>query len=189
MREHHPELMDTTASSIQPDQLITPDLPLERRGSGDAWYWACSFACGKATTEEMVHWHKRADQTDAETVVDFQGRRGVINTKSGFYKGYRMPLITYLCPKLIWYAVGDPLEIARMCNQITHIGKKRSQGYGRVSEWSVALMDTDLSSLRAIPATEGQPMGIRPPYWLSWQWQLAEISDDQRLAYRNRGDL
>lgn len=183
MRKHYPERMAGSQSSISPDDFIVPELPLERRGEGDDWYWACSFACGEPRQEEIVYWHKRFDQALGEQYVDFRGRRGKIDTRSGGYKSYRMPLVTYLVPRLEWYAVGDADGIRELLRDVTHIGKKRAQGYGRVARWSVEDYPEDLSHLRALPDSGGEEMGIRPPYWLAWQWRPARLSADSRLAY------
>lgn len=180
--ENHPEVLEISQSSIKPEELIVAELPFEKRGEGDKWYWACSFACGKPKAEERIYWHKRFDFDLGIKYIDFGNRRGKVDVKSGQYKNYRMPIITYLIPKLEWYAVGDRAEIERLLSGVTHIGKKRSQGFGRVSRWTVKEWPEDLSSLRAIPDPEGEEMGIRPPYWLAWQWTTAKIPEDGRLA-------
>lgn len=183
IQQNHPELLEVSQSSIPPDELVVSDLPLEKRGEGYDWYWACSFACGEPKREEILHWHKRFDFDLATKHVDFGNRRGKVDVKSGYYKNYRMPIVTYLVPKLEWYAVGELKEVALLVDEITHIGKKRSQGFGRVASWAVEEWTEDLSHLRAIPDPEGDmEMGIRPPYWLSWQWKRARLSDDGRLA-------
>ena len=187
MRQHYPERMAATQSAIKPEDFITPELPFERRGEGDDWYWACSFACGKPQREEIVYWHKRFDDKEAEAYVDFGGRRGKVDTGAGFYKDYRMPLVTYLIPVLSWYAVGDITTVWEMVRAVTHIGKKRSQGYGRVARWQVEAWPEDLSHLRAVPDPAGSEMGIRPPYWLAWQWKPAKVPDDPRLACNYAG--
>jgi len=165
------------------ENMVQAELPLEKRGEGDDWYWACSFACGEPKREEILHWHKRFDFDLATKHVDFGNRRGKVDVKSGYYKNYRMPIVTYLVPKLEWYAVGELKEVVLLVDEITHIGKKRSQGFGRVQRWTVEEWPEDLSFLRAIPDPNGDmEMGIRPPYWLAWQWKRARLSDDRRLA-------
>ncbi len=179
---HHPERMVASASAVRPEDLVDPDLPFERRGEGDGWYWACSFACGVPRAEEITYWHKRFDLAEAEKYVDFGKRRGKVDTKSGFYKTYRMPIVTFLVSELVWYAVGDIETVRSMVRTVTHIGKKRAQGYGRVARWEVEPWHEDLSHLRALPDPSGAEMGIRPPYWLAWQWRPAVVPDDPRLA-------
>jgi len=180
MRAHHPAKLDV---EFTPEDYIEPDLPLARRGRGDARYWACSFACGEPRGEEVVYWHKRFDEEFGTEYVDFQGRRGKVDIKAGHYKSYRTPLVVVLMPKVEWYAVGDKDEVERLLALVTHLGKKRSQGYGRVQKWTVESWSEDLSHLRAIPDPDGDyEMGIRPPYWWSDQWSRCRLSDDPRLA-------
>ena len=187
MHKNRPDL--AYAPIIDYENMVDAELPLEKRGEGDDWYWACSFACGEPKKEEILHWHKRFDFDLGTQYVDFEKRRGRVDVKSGHYKNYRMPLVTYLIPKLEWYAIGDLKQVEALVNEITHIGKKRSQGFGRVQRWTVEEWPEDLSFLRAIPDPNGDmEMGIRPPYWLSWQWKLARLSDDGRLACNYRID-
>lgn len=183
MKLNHPEQLEISSSAIRIDDVMELKLPLEKRGEGDNWYWACSFACGEPKNEEILYWHKRFDVQLAEDYVDFNKRRGRVDVKSGAYKNYRMPLITYLIPKLEWYAVGDWAEIEMLLSYVTHIGKKRSQGLGRVSRWTVEKWPEDLSYLRPIPDENGdQEMGIRPPYWLASQYKLVKFPEDERMA-------
>lgn len=183
MTEEHPERMVASASGISPEELIEEELPLEKRGEGDGWYWAASFACGEPIREEILYWHKRFDFDLGSKYVDFGKRRGKVDVKAGLYKNHRMPMITYLLPKLDWYAVGDKAEVERMIRQITHIGKNRSQGFGRVTEWTVEEWPEDLSHLRAIPDPDGEyEMGVRSPYWLACRKRRTKLSGDRRLA-------
>lgn len=131
------------------------------------------------------YWHKRFDAQEAEECVDFQGRRGKVNVGAAKYKNYRMPLTIFLVPALTWYAVGDMAEVKDLISRVTSIGKKRSQGYGKVRNWMVQETEEDLSHLRAIPNPEGDVIyGVRPPYWLENNVMRVVIPDDGRLAAR-----
>lgn len=179
MRKQHPEVMYLPITDY--NNIIVADLPFEKRGSGDNWYWACSFNTAKPLGEYIMHWHKRFDD-DLEQYIDFAGKRGRIDTKSGKYKSYRMPLVVQLFDRLEWYAFGDQQMVLELCQTITHIGKKSSQGLGAVDYWTVESWPDDWSECRdgavsrAIPAEYGLPAGVeeanivqcglRPPYWL-----------------------
>ena len=52
---------------------------------------------------------------------------------TGMFAGARGPLLT---------PIGDPEAVARLLEPITAIGKKRSQGEGRISSWRVDVVDT-----------------------------------------------
>jgi CRISPR type IV-associated protein Csf3 len=194
IRRNHPDLAELPTMDTR--DIIDAQLPFERRGQGNDWYWACSFNQGTKLGEYIVHWHKRQDD-HMERYIDFQGKRGKIHNKSGKYKGYRMPLVVQLFEQLIWYAVGDLEAILDLCHGVTHIGKKSSQGFGAVDCWTVAPWPEDWSErrqgnvTRALPLREGEPLpagriaryGIRPPYWESGRGRVClmpEVADGQR---------
>jgi len=185
MKENHPELMDADAGKNNPI-IIPDDLPIAKRGAGDDWYYACSFACYTPLKETRRYWHKRFDAQLAEEYVDFGNRRGKVNVRSAQYKNYRIPLNILLIPEITWYLVGDKAEVERMVNQITHIGKKASQGLGLVREWTVESIEEDLSWLRPIPDENGDDfISIRPPYWYHGHMRKVRWPDDARLGARN----
>ncbi len=178
VKRNYPELAYLTVTDTK--DLIMAELPFERRGSGELWYWACSFNTVAPLHEYIMHWHKRQDD-NWEKYIDFKGKRGKIDNKSGKFKAYRMPLVVQLFDRLEWYAVGDPDAVLDLCRDVTHIGKKSSQGLGAVDHWEVESWPEDWSVMkgcnvtRAIPA-EILPEGamgraalqaVRPPYWLS----------------------
>lgn len=180
MRKHHPELV---GQPIDFNNMIEAELPLEKRGEGNDWYWACSFACYEPLKEGRRYWHKRFDQEFGEQYIDFNGRRGSVNIKSGHYKNYRMPLNYILVPQIEWYAVGDKTKIEHLLQQITHIGKKPAQGLGAVKEWIVEVIDKDLSYMRPIPDENGDDFtAIRPPYWYIGNYRKVRWQGNERLG-------
>lgn len=176
MRRHYPDAYYNPSSHMLTNDLIVPDLPLERRGEGDDWYWAASFNTAESQGEYVLHWHKRFDD-HLEKYIDFRGRRGRIDAKSGKYKAYRMPLVIQLFDQLVWYAYGDRDEVQSLLNTLTHIGKKTSQGLGLVDYWIVEPWHEDWSEVangrvtRSLPHLPGgaqgvkRQYGIRSPYW------------------------
>ena len=172
MLEHNPDLLWHTDAGRRGD-LVTPELPLERRELGGEWFWAASFAQYKQLAESIAYSHKRFDDTEAAGRVDFGGRRGKVHTQSGYYKNQRLPLVYIVTPRLVWYAVGDQGEVELLLAMIPGIGKKTATGYGAVAEWMVEPWPIDLSCvdergrpMRALPGANGPDQGgIRPPYW------------------------
>ena len=158
--------------------LIVPDLPFEKRGSGDDWYWACSFNTAAPTMEYISYWHKRFDD-HLSKYLDLEGKSGRINIKSGEFKNYRMPKVCKVYPSLTWYAVGDKKGIEDLCHGVVAIGKKTSQGEGFVKRWEVEEIEKDYSEVgpdgdlnRALinlpEGAKSYRMGfyaIRGPYW------------------------
>jgi CRISPR type IV-associated protein Csf3 len=189
MRRNHPDAYYNASSHMLTNELIEAELPFERRGAGESWYWACSFNAIPSSHEYVMHWHKRFDD-QLEQYIDFQGRRGKVDVKSSRHKAYRMPLVVRLFERLEWYAVGDADAVRDLCSGVTHIGKKTSQGLGAVDWWEVEPWPEDRSVwgpdgrlMRAIPmdsalesrdAVRVERYGIRPPYW----W-----NDHQRVCF------
>lgn len=181
--KNRPDLLETSKSGI--GEIFYAPLPLKRREAEGEWFWACSFACGEPVQEQTRHWHKRFDSQLSEEYVDFQGRRGKVNIGSAQYKNYRMPITVFLIPELSWYLVGDLEEVKALLEDITAIGKKTSQGYGKIRKWVVEPWLEDLSHLRAMPDPEGDDIwGIRPPYWAPQNQVKVRWSEDGRLATR-----
>jgi len=142
------------------------------------WYYACSWAQPQPwwVAEEIRHWNKRFD-TQYSDMVDFEGRRGKVIIEQGRYKAYHMPMFARATLQVEWYCVGDKVEIERLLSLVTHLGKKRSQGFGRVWRWDVEPWSEDWSIWRDGHLTRGVPdedagkalnriyYGIRPPYY------------------------
>lgn len=145
-------------------------LPLARRASGGVWYFACSFAQWEHWVDDRSFWVKRFDQGPAD-LVDFGRRSASVLTASGRYMGYNMPIFCRHALAVRWYAVGDIARLADMLAEITHVGKKIAQGWGRINAWRVEPWAEDWSVwrdgrlMRARPAAEGILYGVRPPYW------------------------
>lgn len=160
---------------------IEPDLSgvLDRRGEGDRWWYACSFNQTPPVTEYTHHWHRRFDD-QMERYINFGKRRGKVDSSSGKYRAYRMPMNVYLFAEpLTWYAVGDADSIRDLLTGVVAIGKKPSQGFGLIDRWEVEPWPEDWSEvgpggklMRAmyeLPAgctgARVRLNGMRPPYW------------------------
>jgi hypothetical protein len=144
------------------------------------WYYACSWAQPQPwwTAEGRDHWNKRFDSKFAD-LVDFSGKRGKVVIEQGRYKAYHMPLFYYVADKVEWYCVGDRTRIADLLSTVTHAGKKRVQGWGRIIRWEIESWPEDWSVWRDGKLTRGVPAedvagqgafdfihyGLRPSYY------------------------
>lgn len=144
------------------------------------WYYACSWARPQPwwVAEGRDHWNKRFDQGFAH-LVDFKGRRGKVIIEQGQYRAYHMPVFYRVADRVRWYCVGDKIEIEALLSTVTHLGKKRSQGWGRVIRWEVESWTEDWSVWREGKLTRGVPAddvmdkgvfdfihyGLRPSYY------------------------
>ncbi len=150
------------------------DLPLEKRGEGDRWYYACSFAQWSSDLVESSNFFVKRFDLALSDLIDFGGKVKKINTAGGRYKNYHIKVYYNVALWVEWYLVGNEREIRRLLRFVTHLGKKTVQGWGAVKEWEVERIDDDWSVwkegklVRAIPSDTGDYLyGIRPPYWLS----------------------
>jgi len=155
-------------------------LPVKRIGHkvDPDWYWSASWVEFPEGYEvDRVHWNRRFDGADAQLGkhLTFMGRSEKINVTSGRYKAYHMPMCLIVAPIAQWFCLGTYDGIAQLLQSVTHLGKKRSQGYGEVLRWTVEACREDYSCwrdgqpMRAVPDQPGnftrQYHGIRPPYW------------------------
>jgi len=196
MRKYHQDAYYNASSHMLTEELILPELPFERRGKGEDWYWACSFNTIPPLCEYITYCHRRFDD-DYERYIDFGKYHGKVNQKEGRYKAYRMPLVNLLFDRLEWYAVGDLNATQELCRAVSYIGKKSSQGHGAVDYWEVSLCQEDWSVARngrltrAIPAAEELPKGILPgkvavrgirsPYWHESSQRLCWVPENVNI--------
>jgi hypothetical protein len=160
-------------------------LPLAVWGHGlksGLWVYASSYAFPDDPWEyDMVYWARRENTEQIVRWVDEGNLPKHLHLGKGPYRSYYMPLPVIVAPALTWYVRGDPEEIERLLREAPYIGKKRSQGHGRVSRWIVEEDERDRSVwdgdrlMRPIPAELLELMGIegefeygyyayRPPY-------------------------
>lgn len=139
---HHPDILQNRDLRI--DNLIEPDLPLAKDEDGR---WKTSVGFYIQYEERIEYWHKKINDFDALTYVNFEGKRGKINSQSGEFKAYRMPQLIRVVSDIQFYCVGDPDEIHRLLSLVTNIGKKGSQGYGYVKEWFIEEIENDYSDI------------------------------------------
>ena len=156
-------------------------LPIKVKHSGQSdWYYHCSWAQWSHNVEAQDKWCKRFD-TRYSDAIDFGKRKGGVEVKKGHYRAYNMPVFYRVSEYVEWYCDGDIDAIEVLLSQITYIGKKRSQGWGRVAKWEVSEIDNDWSLIKDGNVTRGLPFsdippsvtfqpghyGIRPSYWNS----------------------
>lgn len=158
---------------IENKQILLPILN-NYQEKGSEWFYACSFAQWPTHTVESVqHYTKRFDQSQSD-LIDFKGKVGRVITERGQYKSLFNKLYYQHALYVDWYCVGNKTEIEDLLRYCTHLGKKPSQGFGRVIRWEVKEWPEDWSTygpngkiMRAIPNEKGSILyGIRPSYWL-----------------------
>ncbi len=171
-------------ASSEPYRLPVPLRVLWRSEEGLPLYAATPMRPEGQSVSDTRYWHKR-QQSGRWTV----GRRGRFNIApgDGRWMERRVPLPTTLARAWVANVVGNGEEMLRLLRLIHHIGKRRSNGYGEVSEWSVSAgpsfaLVVDGALARSLPeAAAGllsagrpgetpTPVAWTPPQWLPGLW-------------------
>lgn len=155
------------------------DLPLARSPCGRLWL--CSQGSAEVEAAELRYTNKRPAIEQFQTLAEPKMKR--VDIGAGANKGYRIPRpVSYLVDdRIAWWAIGGADAIRALLGLVTHIGKKRSVGWGRVVEWRVEATEPwcgfpvlrDGQPLRPLPLdwtglTPEPPTAYRtlgPPYW------------------------
>lgn len=157
-------------------EAMKSKLPIKTVHSKE-WYYRCSWAEWSPNVEAKDYWNKRYDN-DLSDFVSFKGR-GTVKIEAGAYKAYHQPVFYRSALWIQWFCVGDKTEIGRLLSTCMNIGKKVSQGWGRVMRWEVESISDDWSIwkdgklMRGIPVFEKPAdhvgniaiYGLRPSYW------------------------
>lgn len=67
-----------------------------------------------------------------------------VHIGAGATKHFRVPIEAgrVIDDRMVWYAIGDRLEIERLLSHCTHLGRRRGVGLGRVKLWTVEPCET-----------------------------------------------
>lgn len=116
-----------------PEEIVRYEVPLqyepERR------FHLASASIGGYERMERRHVVRRFPIAQAQAL----GGMDRIATGSGPHRDYRFPLETghVRADALAWYAIGDEAEVRKLLGWVTHLGRRRAVGLGRVAQWRV----------------------------------------------------
>ena len=159
-------------------------LPLEKAWESDdglPLWCSTNFSPIETDTVTSAFWHKRQIRPEFLKRGP-KGRPMNLRDTEGATKEYRIPLPLHACR--VWRATfsGDAHAVTELLKGISHVGKKKSQGYGLVERWelnaraSFSFFDADGRPLRPIPTeygalprklpiTDAALTSWTPPYW------------------------
>lgn len=164
------------------------EMPFERYHVDDEWVWATSSAGiahpeGHDESGEVERWSTTRWRTHFDHDPEHQIKETHINTSSGEFKSYNAALPYSATDTLRFFFEGDADRVEHLIEEhIASIGKKRSQGFGRIRDIEVTDVEGAVSSaiyhngrvLRSLPADFAptvvsnvtyQRRTVRPPYW------------------------
>lgn len=167
-----------------------PPLPLAKHITSEGRKFYCASFGLHDGVSSISGWKKRWDE-QYDDIVDFGSRQPRLRYKEGYFKSYSMPLVLWATEEIVFYARGWTDEIRRLLStHISKIGKKCSQGYGRVSKIVVEEVDEDWSVewngtvMRSVPVEHYAGVrisgtirhyGYRAPYYMPENQTLCHV--------------
>jgi CRISPR type IV-associated protein Csf3 len=164
----------TIADAERAAPIVQREMPLERRDIDGEWYWAVSSPHYLLLGEDTQRYRKRWDYHDRH--LRWGKMRQSVDTQAGHYKSYDLPRYERLIRTIHWFCVGNKAGIEILLSDVTHIGKKRSQGCGQVLQWQVEPFDQDWHLWRDGHLARPMPISILLPIpdgasILEWGWR------------------
>lgn len=145
--------------------------------------WQCNDFESVAALVGHTHYHQRSDANPYDpaaiaATLPGKKRRRMPPTTEGQYMSYRVPLQYTEADYWQSEAVGNADAVLQLLREhITTVGKKSSQGWGRVASWQSEQISS-FTLRRPTPLTSvgtsisAQMMGWTPPYWHRGLWRL-----------------
>lgn len=164
------------------------EMPFDRYEVDDQWVWATSSAGiahpdGDGDSGAPHRWSTTRWRTHFDHDPEHQIRETHINTSSGEFKSYNAALPYSATDSLTFFFEGDADRVVELIEKhVPAVGKKRSQGFGRIRDVQVTSAKGAVDSaiyhngrvLRSLPSTFAptvvsnvtyQHRAVRPPYW------------------------
>lgn len=161
-------------SNIREGANIT--LPIKKGGAKDeTWYYNCSFA--QWSNNKVENSSFKVKQGDWLRFSDYYNNKNKIGIKRGKHKPAHIKLYYRHATHIDWYCVGNPIDIAKLLQHCTHLGKNSGDGWGEIKNWEITDWQEDWSIkdgagklMRAVPIMHPEKItgimyGVRPSYW------------------------
>lgn len=150
-------------------------------------FTACTAFQPDGHIESDVYYHHKRHHPGTFTKRAKTGQPFSVKSTDGRWMDRQRPLTTQVVERLICTAVGDFDEICRLLVQVTHIGKERSRGIGRVRQWNI-VPASEFSLVQNgrlaanVPYAAARALGLKlPPQltqgaWTAPRWQNGAYS-------------
>ena len=143
---------DNILSAAKAKEILQSDYYLNPKQTGDLQLVIDTLSQFLKYNEKLKVFHSSCATDGKEFVTAYSKRWNGFRDEAVKYKGkgkhkaYRNPLVYHTILEVVFYANGDKAEIERLLsNNIAYLGKKSSQGYGKVKEWIIEEIDSDKS--------------------------------------------
>jgi hypothetical protein len=154
------------------------DVPLQRSACGR--YYLASVGHYESAVAILGYTQKRSPISEFGWFGEAKIKSVLVS--GGINKACRIPQPRAVVDTMRWWCIGDRTAVAELIALVTHLGKKRSVGHGRVARWGVKpcepwpgfpVLRPDGTPMRNLPVdTEGlgptTAIGWGPltyPYW------------------------
>lgn len=172
---------------MQGEEAPTIEIPIARTPCGR--YHQASFGIARAERSELSYFNRKFP---VEIGQAMGGEKiNTIDVSSGRNKSFRLPQerIHLEADRVVWFAIGDVPEVRALLSWVTRLGRKRSQGSGRIAEWSVVEVESwgigfpvvtpEGRALRPLPLDDARVASNHPreravlsfPYFERWREQ------------------
>lgn len=169
------------------------EMPFDRYEADGEWVWATSAAGiahpetdaegGSGDVGDPSRWNTTRWRTRFDNDPEHQIKETHVNTSSGEFKSYNAALPYSAADTLSFYFEGNAERVVELIEtHVAAIGKKRSQGFGRIRDVTVTdvgdavesaiyhngrvLRSTPASfTSRAVSGVRYERRTVRPPYW------------------------
>lgn len=158
----------TTVGLSRSDVPDDIPLPVAILNVGSTWVWQASAIMPHEidAMSDIRYWRKKFRQNRAELTA------GSPNMTNATYREWNQPMQLLLCRSMVAYAAGRAVVIRKLLNRVSHIGRKRAHGFGKLLRVDVAPVDYNWScvrdgiAMRWLPNENGSRfVRPRPPYW------------------------
>jgi hypothetical protein len=152
---------------------------IERVIDGLPLWQSTDFVAVDAKSDH-THYHQRGDCNPYDKVI----KRKQPPTTEGQYMSYRVTIKRTIASYWTATCMGDRSFIEQYLSLLQYVGKKHSQGYGRVLRWDVQPIEDFVLRDRPIPIKDGEDilnhggatmMGWTPPYWHRALWRMCYV--------------
>jgi CRISPR type IV-associated protein Csf3 len=157
---HSVVLRDHITPCSNPDEVVKIEIPLKREPEGR--FHLCSHAVFVVESRENRYKNKRPVIAEAQNM----GKSiKSIQINAGHSKGFRIPYeVFYLSgDEIRWWAIGDVDKVSDLLEFVTHIGKYRNVGLGKVRNWSVEPCEPWGDGFPVV--LDGKPLRPLPEDW------------------------
>jgi hypothetical protein len=137
------------------------DIPIAKEPAGR--FHLASFALAEWDLYERRFVQRKFPVGPAQRLAVEKFKR--INISAGAQKSYRIPgqMAHAVDDTLTWYAIADECAVRDALRFVTHLGKRRAVGRGKIREW---IVESTLPWGDGFPVVrEGKPLRNLPPDW------------------------